>query len=83
VIVKRALKNIVSNVDETIQEYTTKLEGLKEEFQLRLALHTGTAVERVEVTVIRVLAEIKQLCEYILPLFCIRTKYCIQLNPSI
>jgi hypothetical protein len=65
----------VSNVDDTIEEYTTTLEGLKEEFQFRLALHAGTAavqtgatVKRVEVTVIRVLVEIEQLCEYI---FCL------------
>src|SRR4051794_21131673 len=73
----------MSNVDDTIQEYTTKLEELKEEFQRRLSLQTGATVKRVEVTVIRVLAEIKKLCEYIFALFCIRTKNGIQLSPLI
>jgi peptide subunit release factor 1 (eRF1) len=46
--VRKALKNVVSGVDDTIQEYCSKLEDLKEEFRAWLAVVTGVAVAQME-----------------------------------
>jgi hypothetical protein len=55
----KSLKHMVSDVDDTIELYSTKLRELKEELSIRLGLVTGQTAMRTEVKVMHVLKQVK------------------------